>query len=362
MCIQECRNVWVVAAAIAGMVPAWSGQPAQTGAGGVPIATVTRGQGGAVAELEGVLEAVRQSTVAAQTSGRVTAVYAKAGDAIRAGQLLATIDDREAQAAGIHSVAQNEAADAALRIAQQQLSRQQELRAQGFVSQAALDATQAQYDSALANKKQAKAASAQTGLTQGYTRVTAPFDGFVNRVDAEVGDLATPAKPLLVVYAPQPLRAVVQVPASRLAAVLQSKNLALQVGDGNGNTNGGQRWLSVGNKTVVPSADPVAQTTELRLQLQPADSQGLLPGQQARLRFERTETNADSSTALQVPRAAVVQRGELTAVYVWTGQVFSLRPVRVGNAVGDAIQVLSGLRSGETVATDPVRAASVRQQ
>jgi hypothetical protein len=60
---------------------------------------------------------------------------------------------------------------------------------------------------------------------------------------------------------------------------------------------------------------------------------------------------------LVVPREAVLRRGELTAVYVAQAQGFVLRAVRLGADQGEAgYEVLSGVRSGDRVALDPVRA------
>jgi hypothetical protein len=65
---------------------------------------------------------------------------------------------------------------------------------------------------------------------------------------------------------------------------------------------------------------------------------------------------AGAAARLSLPEQAVLRRGELTAVYVAVPQGFALRAVRVGPAVGGVVDVLSGLRAGERVAMDPVRA------
>jgi multidrug efflux pump subunit AcrA (membrane-fusion protein) len=111
----------------------------------------------------------------------------------------------------------------------------------------------------------------------------------------------------------------------------------------------------------VPSADPVSQTTELRLDLPAKESTNLVPGQQVRVRFMGATSNTAVSNKLIVPAAAIVRRGELTAVYVKTKEAnpatFALRAVRLGAAQGAAgFEVLAGLRDGETVALEPNRA------
>jgi RND family efflux transporter MFP subunit len=329
---------------------------AQVGAAPNSIPTAIIGQTitAASTQLEGVVQPVKQSTVSAQASGRIAVFAVKAGDKVRAGQLLASIDDREAAVAQQRSQAQTDQADADLRNASAQLRRTQELRAQGFVSQAALDTAATQAQSAKAQRDQASAAQRQSALAQGYTRVTAPFDGWVLETNAQAGDLAVPGKPLLTLYAPLPLRVVVQVPASRLAQLGESATVQIQ------STALGATWITPSARTLVPAADPVSQTSEWRLDLPVKDSDGLVPGQQVRVRLSAGSAAAASSL-ITVPNAAIVRRGELTAVYVQTGSTFSLRAIRVGQAAGgDSTEVLAGLRAGDVVALDPVRASQPR--
>ena len=328
----------------------------------VPTQTVQPRSVGAVYMLEGVIQPVRQSTVAAQASGRIATLVVKAGDKVRAGQLLATVDDRDASAGLQRSQAQVNQADAELRNAQANLDRVRDLQGKGFVSKAALDTASTQREAAQALRDQASASARQSGIAQGFTRVTAPFDGWVLQTHAEAGELAVPGKPLLTLYAPLPLRAVVQVPASRTSAARSASKVTVLVDDG----NGAVRSLVPASSMAVPSADPVSQTTEWRLELAAADSANLLPGQQVRVQFAQTLAAPASAASvgqrLLVAQSAVVRRGELSAVYVarGTGEQagFNLRAVRLGADQGaEGIEVLAGLKAGEVVALDPLRAS-----
>ena len=303
-------------------------------------------------ELDGVVQPVRQSTLSAQASGRVSSLLVKAGDQVRSGQLLATIDDRETQAGVQRSQAQVAQAEAELRNARANAQRTSELQAQGFVSKAAADTANAQLSALQAGRDQANAGARQSALAQGFTRVTAPYDGWVLQTLTEAGDLAVPGKPLLTLYAPLPLRAVVQVPAYRTDLARSAKSVEVQVPDG----KGGQQWLAPTMRSVLPSADPVSQTIEWRLELPSATTQALVPGQQISVRFA-----GGMSGRLVVPGVTVLRRGELTAVYVLMGgadtQGFALRTIRLGADHGAAgVEVLAGLNSGDRVALDPVRA------
>jgi RND family efflux transporter MFP subunit len=208
-------------------------------------------------EFDGVVEPVKQSTVSAQAAGRIVQFLAVAGDRVRAGQLLAVIDDRDTQEGLQRSQAQVAQAQAELRNAQANAKRTRDLQAQGFLSQAALDTAEANLQSAQAGRDQAAAGARQSALAQGFTRVTAPYDGWVRETLAQAGDLAVAGKPLLTMYAPQPLRAVVHVPMSRGAAARSATQIEVRTGG-----NGSATWIKPVNREVLPVADAVAQTVE----------------------------------------------------------------------------------------------------
>jgi hypothetical protein len=183
------------------------------------------------------------------------------------------------------------------------------------------------------------------------------MDGWVLQTFAQAGDVAAPGAPLVVVYAPQPLRAVVQVPASRSLAVRQSKQTSVIVGNRTEGADSGPAITPL-NRLEVPSSDPVSQTTEWRMDLPAKEAASLLPGQQVRVSF--AVPSGPAVSRLLVPASAVVRRNELSAVYVVANQHFALRSVRLGADLGSqGVEVLSGLRAGEVVATDTVRAAQV---
>lgn len=317
----------------------------------VPVALVAPRSVGQGVELDGSLQAVRQSTLSAQASGRIASLQVTAGDRVRAGQVLATIDDRMTQAGVSQAQAQVAQADAQLVNARAQYERTRDLVAQGFVSKSALDTAQAQYKAAQAGASGAVAGQTQSQVAQGHTRLTAPYDGWVLSTHAEAGDLAMPGSPVLTVYAPQPIRAVVHVPASRQGVVAKAQAVEVKLPDG--------RWVAPVTRTSLPAADPVSQTVEWRLDLAAADAAGLVPGQQVQVRFV-----ASQAQRLTVPTQAVFRRGELTAVYVARegdpkpgAGAFVLRAVRLGASHGAAgHEVLSGLSGNERVALDPVRA------
>jgi RND family efflux transporter MFP subunit len=317
----------------------------------VPVIKAAPRAVAAAFEFDGVVEPVQQSTIAAQLGGRVARLAVKAGDAVRAGQLLATIDDRETRTGLQRSQAQTAQAEAEYRNAQAQYQRTRDLQSQGFVSKAALDAAEATLKSAKAGHDAAAAGERQSSIAQGFTQVTAPYDGWVLDTLVQSGDLAVVGKPLMTLYAPLPLRAVVQIPASRAAAAREARQVEVKI---SGGKNGAQ-WISPVSRTMLPAADPVSQTLEWRLELPAAAARAIAPGQQVQIRF-----TGDSESRLLAPAAAVLRRGELTAVYVVSadGTAFVLRAVRLGADHGAAgVEIAAGVRPSDSIALDPLRAS-----
>ncbi len=308
----------------------------------VPVVTVGAQRVSTGYEIDGVVEAVRQATVSAQATGRVATLQVKVGDKVRAGQVLATIDDRDTQTGVARGQAQVAQADAELLNAQANVQRTRDLRQQGFVSQAALDVAESQFKAAQAARAGAGAGAQQARLAQSFTQVTAPFDGYVLETLAQAGDLAVPGKPVATVYAPQPLRVVVHVPASMAQTARTAKSIELQAGDA---------WVQPAAQQGVTAADPVSQTLTWKMDVPTSAAAQMMPGQQTRVRFV-----GGSAQRMLVPLAAVLRRGELTGVYVANDKGFVLKAVRAGAQHGDTVEVLAGLKAGDAVAVNAIQA------
>lgn len=316
----------------------------------VPVLAVQSAAAGATVALEAVLQPLRQATVAAQVPGTVLALTVKAGEAVRSGQVLARLDTRDADTGVQRSAAALAQAQAEAANAQTHLQRTRDLRAQGFVSQAALDVAETQARAAQAGVQAAQAANAQASLARGFATVTAPFDGVVLATHLDAGDLAAPGRAVLTLYAPGALRAEVQVPASRVAEARAATQVRVHLPDG--------REVEPVRRQLMAGADPVAQTVEWRLDLPVATSDGLLPGQRVTAHFSAPAAPAAAAAAVpRLPQAAILRRGELTAVYVAREDGFVLRAVRLGADRGaEGVEVLSGLRADERVAANALQA------
>ncbi|OYT89935.1 MAG: efflux transporter periplasmic adaptor subunit [Burkholderiales bacterium PBB6] len=342
--------MWMAVGAATSAAPAQAAETSPTAVPvRVPVLVVKQRGTAAGVSLDGAVQARRQATVAAQVGGNVLALLVKAGDRVKAGQPLARLDDRDANAGLQRTDAGVAQAEAELRNARLAAERQRELRSKGFVSQAAVDTAETQLKAAQAGLAQASGARSQAALARGFATLVAPFDGVVLATHLDAGDLASPGRPVLTLYAPGALRAVVQVPASQAAQARAARQVQVQLPDG--------QWVTPTAVQALPVTDPISQTVEWRLDLAAA-TDTLSPGQSLRVRFDDPAPDAATSTApLTVPQAAVLRRGELDAVYVQREQRFVLRAVRLGRQQGtDRVEVLAGLKPGERIATDAVRA------
>lgn len=318
---------------------------------------------------DGVVEAVRQTTLAAQVPGAVVALAVKVGDRVQAGQVLLRIDARSADQGAAASDAQVQAARAALDVATREYTRQQKLREKQYISQGALDQAEAQFKATraqvAAQVAQAGAARTQTGL---HT-VRAPYAGVVSEVPVQLGDMAMPGRALLTLYDPTALRVTVAVPQSVLGASgtsggLTALNEAVRIELPG--LSGAQQWPAAARVQLLPTVDAATHTQQLRADL-PANVAGAVPGMFARVWLPMASSTgtaaANQGQRVTVPLSAIVRRAEMTGLYVQgeAGRPL-LRQVRLGRVDGDRVEVLTGVAPGDLVVLDPQAATRAQPQ
>ena len=332
------RKIWIFGVLLAGAATA------QT-AGQLAVAPVQYREVAQTYSADGLVEAVRQSTVSAQIGGRVKEINFDVGDRVNKGQVILRIDEREAVQALAGSQAQVLQAQANMQNARATYERAKQLYAQKFISQAALDKAQADYKIALAQAAASEAFTGQASLAHGYTAVVAPYSGIVAARLVEVGELVMPGKPLMTGFDPSEMRVVASVPQYKLVDIGAHPDAMVEAPSLN-------RWIKPASTTVQPIADARTHSTQVRVYL-PKNEVGVYPGM-----FVRTHFVVGKANKLVIPTSAVLRRSEVVAVYVVDeeGNV-KLRQVRLGEATSDgAVEVLAGLNPGEKVALDPVRA------
>lgn len=280
--------------------------------------------------VEATVEAVHQATVAAQIAGRVLEVRIDAGQRVKQGELLMRLDAREAAGS-------DASARASLAQAHVAYERTKNLHAQKFVSQAALDQAAAAWQAA-----QGTAVTSSAGLSHGA--VTAPMTGLVAQRHIELGEMATPGRLLVTIFDPRGLRVIASLPQYKLAELKKAGRVRIEFPETG-------KWVDALRVEILPTVDARSHTATARLYL-PENIEGVVPGMYARAHF-----TIGQAQKLTVPPAAVLRRGEVTAVYVLDDKGGArLRQVRLGEAVsGGELEVLAGINPGERVSLAPVK-------
>lgn len=293
---------------------------------------------------DGIVEAVHEATLSAQTRGRVLELPFDVNDYVQAGEVVVRFTDVEQQSGRRRAEAGMSAVQAALTEAEADYRRIEEVYAKKLVAKAQLDQATARRDSA-----KAAVAAASSGLREAaqqvdYTVIRAPYSGILTARMVKVGETVQPGQPLVSGLSMAQLRVNVEVPQSEIAAIRAHAQAAVLLDDGH---------RVVAEKLVIfPFADAVTHSFKLRLELPEAET-GLQPGMTVKAAFKLGE-----SAQLRIAEAALVRRGELTGVYVIDGDRVVLRQIRVGHRDAGQISVLSGLEAGERIANDPAAAVA----
>ncbi len=307
------------------------------------VATIEDGRSEQV--WDGVVEAVNQATISAQTSGRVVELPYDVNDTVAEGDVIVRFTDVEQKSAKSRAQSQIASAQASYNEAQASYQRISEVYERKLVAKAQLDQERARRDAAKAALDAARAQFSEVGQQMDYTVVRAPYSGIVTERHVQIGESVRPGQPLISGVSLEDLRVSVEVPQSAIGPIrkLQAADVLI-AGDGS------QR-VAASKVTVFPYADPATHTFTVRLEL-PGDNTGLYPGMTVKVAFATGEAKR-----LLVPVAALVLRGELQGIYVVDGSNVRLRQIRSGHRFGDSIEILAGLAAGENYATDPAAAA-----
>jgi RND family efflux transporter MFP subunit len=321
-----------------------------TGAHGadLPFATATVTSRDIVRErvLEGTVEAVNQSTVSAQISGRIAAIYYDVDDYVPKGAVILRFRDTEQRAQVAKAEADVREARARLSEAEKTLERVEKLHVTKLISKADLDRAKANRDASQSRLEAAEAVLAQAREQLAYTVVRAPYAGIVTARHVEIGESATPGKSLMTGFSLEQLRVRVDVPQQMVEKIRDIGKARVIL------PSGGAESVPTQGITVFPYANKESNTFAVRVRL-PDNIEHLFPGMLVKVAFE-----VGRRTSLAVPAKALVYRSEVTGVYVVKADgTVVLRQVRPGREADDGmIEILGGLNEGERIALDPLRA------
>lgn len=384
------RLLIVVVAALIG----FAGYTLYSGTQRLPVKTVavTRGHVRLTVStvFTGSVVSGREATVSFQTGGQLGALAVQEGMMVKAGEVIARLDDVELQAqlslaeANVHAAqAQLQRARLSLpledsqvraEITQSQASldnasttyrRWQDLYAKGAVARQHVEEAQMRYDmaksryeaamaavtrnaarrqevaAAEATVKQMEASSQMARIRLGQTVLRAPFAGLVTRTFANVGEFVGIGKPLAHLVEPDSLhiKAVVDEADALKVHVGQQAIVAMDVFQG-GKLEGRVAEIS----PVISSARQESRTSEVKIQLDDR-SIALKPGLSADIEIIVEEV----PNVLRLPTHVILERERGKYVHVVRDGRVQERPIRIGASNWDFTQIASGLQEGDRV-------------
>jgi len=280
-------------------------------------------------EVTGQVAPIFQATLSSRIQGTIDKLLVREGSRVSKGQLLIQLDSRDLQAdlARAHAEVEN---------AKAHLDRMNQLYAQDAVSKQEMENATRAYRVAEASRR---AVEAQLS----YTMVRAPFEGVITEKKVEAGELASPGQPLLKMEDPLHLRLEATVAEGDLKSVSRGDKIPVVI-----DALGGQALTGLVSQ-ILPAGNPQTHTFMVKVDL--PKTPGLKTGM-----FGRFQLDKGLTQTILVPSAAVVERGELSSLYVvGSDQTARLRWVKLGRRFEQQVEILSGLNIGERVLVDGSR-------
>jgi multidrug efflux pump subunit AcrA (membrane-fusion protein) len=348
-----------------------------------PVATevVRRDSVRRAVDVIGTLAPVDQVTISSQTEGEVRRILADLGDRVTAGQVLIQLDNErqqyshdQQQAALARALAQYGAPDpqhlpdvdntpdarrahAELQQATQAFDRADELFKRTLISQQVLDdakstlqAKRAMYDSALQNGKnlrasiQASEASMKLAARQlRDTEIRAPFDGYVEKRLVNSGELVKSQMPVMAIVRLDPLKVIAEIPEKMAPWIHTGQPAELHVDAYRDRTFTGKLTR------ISPTVNAATRAFPFEALVPNADSV-LKPGTFARVHIESGKVD----DVVTLPYAALQYRYGVNRVFVVADGKLTMRELKVGERLGDRIEIVSGVKEGERVAATDV--------
>lgn len=305
----------------------------------VKVVTAARGDINIVKVYSGTIEGEEQANIVPKIPERITSLRVKAGEAVSAGKLIATLDK-----AGASS--QYYQAEAAFQNAARDLERMKALIKEGAVSQQMVDGVQTNYNIQKANFDAAKS----------VVELTAPISGVVIAVNGRIGDLASPAMPLATIAQINRLKAIYYVGESDMTTMNMGQKVTIATDAKPGLT------LTGTVNQISKSADVQSRSFEVKALFPNTGDHWFKPGM-----FCKVQTNIDTRKQVVVlPINAVVLINNVPSVYIVENGKAVLRTVQQGLNDGNNVEIVSGINAGDVVitigATEVVNGSPVRVQ
>jgi RND family efflux transporter MFP subunit len=289
----------------------------------------------------GTIRPVHEAAIGARLLARVVEVNLKAGQVVNAGDVLVRLDDVDLRARRSQAEAVLHAAEAARALAQADAIRSANLIKAKAVSRQEDDRAVGAFKSADAELRRAKESINEIQATLEWATVRSPIRGIVIDKKASVGDMVTPGQILATLYDPSQMQLVASARESLATRLKVGQPIDVQIDSFH------KQCLGTISE-IVPEAESSSRAFQVKVT--GSFPEGVYSGM-----FGRILIPLDEEQILVIPRQAVQSVGQLDLVNVATDGAISRRAVRLGRTIGADVEVLSGLREGESVQV-PVQA------
>jgi RND family efflux transporter MFP subunit len=299
--------------------------------------------------------------ISSQVSAKVKAIHYREGETVPMGALLITLDDRELRSEVGKLEATRKRIQADLDYWKRQADRDEKLLIVNAISAQKRDESKRMVASLEASFQVNEYALASANIKLEYTRIHAPFYGAIQRLDTEVGEVATQGKVLMEFVATRSLKAVFSVPQKDIAELTpHADKHSLETEQDNGSIPNEQATivkLTVPylNKTihshiahVYPALDAGTRNATFDVPL-PENVEGLRHGMTA----DALVTLSKFEQALVVPRSSIRMHEGKPGVYTIEKNTAHWKPVTMGETQDTHVRVVSGIKVGETVIVTP---------
>jgi RND family efflux transporter MFP subunit len=317
------------------------------------------GSGGATGtglDASGYIVARRQATLSAKILGKVSEVNFEEGQKVKAGEIVARLDDSNYSAALKQAIAQEASAKQAFDDAAPIWARYQRLKAEGAISTDAVENQHIAYDTARTAYDVAKAARVFAQANENDTVIRAPFGGIVTQKVAQVGEVVAPSGAgagstrtgIITMVDMDSLEGLIDVSENYIDRVDVSGNAVIHL-------DAYPDWDIPGSViAIIPTADQSKGTVQVRVAIKTKDPR-ILPEMAARVTFMTApqKGTAQAVSRVTVPPAAVLGSGKTGSVFVITDEgKAEKREVALGLKTSQSITILSGIAAGDRLASD----------
>jgi RND family efflux transporter MFP subunit len=268
--------------------------------------------------------AARRATISTRIAAHVAALHVEEGQRVSKDAMLVSLSDPDLRGALAAASSAHDAAAA------------NERRIRALVAERA--ATPAELELAVSQRAQADAAVASARANLTYAQIRAPFAGTIQARRVQAGDMVGPGQPLLELEGSD-LELQATLTEAEAEGLAVGGALAFVAGEARGTAE---------ITALAPGGDPVSHRRSVRARVRE------VKGELRSGAFARLEAPGDAGPGgAWVPRSALVERGDLTGVFVASAGKAELRWVAVGEALGGGYSIRAGLRPDETVIDAP---------